>query len=149
MIRCWCATAIATTSLSLSAVVVADTPGSQVAQVLAAEDAYVAAEVARDKAALERLVDDRFVLNQSDGTTSDKAALIDAVLGMNMVGQTITERSVLLEGDVAIVFGTAELRFAPSQPGGEASSSLLRYTATYVRREGTWRMLALQMMKRT
>lgn len=140
MIRCWCATAIATTSLSLSAVVVADTPGGQVAQVLAAE-------VARDKAALDRLVDDRFVLNQSDGTTSDKAALIDAVLGMNMVGQTITERSVLLEGDVAIVFGTAELRFAPSQPGGEASSSLLRYTATYVKREGTWRMLALQMMK--
>jgi len=65
---------------------------------------------------------------------------------MNMVGQTITERSVLLEGELALVFGTSEIVIA--KPGQGESTSLLRYTATYVNREGQWRMLALQMQRR-
>jgi ketosteroid isomerase-like protein len=65
---------------------------------------------------------------------------------MNMVGQTIRERSVLVEGDVALVFGTADLRF--SNPGAGGSVSTLRYTSAYVKREGGWRMLALQMQQR-
>jgi len=63
-----------------------------------------------------------------------------------MVGQTLRERSVLIEGDIALVFGTAELRFAV--PGKEASVSTLRYTSTYVKRQGQWRMLALQMQQK-
>jgi hypothetical protein len=35
-----------------------------------------------------------------------------------------------------------------AKPGQQNSTSLLRYTATYVNREGQWRMLALQMQKR-
>ena len=61
-------------------------------RVLAAEDAYVAAELARDEVALRHLVDDRFVFNSAHGTTSDKEALIGGVLAMHMVGQTISER---------------------------------------------------------
>ena len=115
-------------------------------RVLAVEDAYVAAELARDGAALRRLVEDRFVFNAGDGTTSDKGALIESILAMPMVGQTISERSVLLEDHVALVFGTTELRFAaPGEPG---TTSQLRYTSTYVRREGAWRLLALQMQRR-
>ena len=53
-----------------------------------------------------------FVFNSNDGKTLDKAALISNVLGVNMVAQTISERTVLVEGDIAVVFGTAELRFA-------------------------------------
>lgn len=115
-------------------------------RVLAAEDEYVAAEVSRDEAALRRLVDDRFLFNTSRGTTTGKEDLIQGVLKMSMVGQTIKERSVLVEGEVALVFGTAELRFAPS--GKPESTSTLRYTATYVNRQGQWRLLALQMQQR-
>ena len=39
-------------------------------RVLAAEDEYVAAEVGHDEATLRRLVDDRFVLNSSNGFES-------------------------------------------------------------------------------
>jgi ketosteroid isomerase-like protein len=63
-----------------------------------------------------------------------------------MVGQTINERSVLIEGEVALVFGTAEIRFANS--GKPESTATLRYTATSVDRQGQWRMLALQMQHR-
>jgi len=114
--------------------------------VLAAEDEYVAAEVSRDEAALRRMVDDRFVFNSSNGRTSGKDELIAEVLKMAMIGQTIRERSVLIEGDIAIVFGTADLKFAG--PDSTESLSSQRYTSTYVNRQGQWRMLALQMQKR-
>jgi ketosteroid isomerase-like protein len=119
---------------------------SEEQRVLAAEDEYVAAEVSRDEEVLRRLVDDRFVFNTSDGTTWGKEQLIQSVLDMNMTGQTITERSVLIEDDIALVFGTAELRFGGAD--GEETVSTLRYTSTYVRRDAGWRMLALQMQKR-
>jgi ketosteroid isomerase-like protein len=114
--------------------------------VLAAEDDYVAAEVSRDEAVLRRMVDDRFVFNSSRGITTNKEELIQGVLNMAMVGQTVRERSVLVEGNIAFVFGTAELRFA--NPGKPESVSSLRYTATWVKRQGQWRMLALQMQQR-
>jgi len=115
-------------------------------RVLATEDEYVAAEVNRDEATLRRLIDDRFVFNSSRGTTSNKEQLIESILGMGMVAQTLRERSVLVEGDVAFVFGTADLRFAA--PGKPESASSMRYTSTYVKRQGQWRMLALQMQAR-
>lgn len=115
-------------------------------RVLATEDEYVAAELTRDEATLRRLVDDRFVYNSGKGTTSGKEELIKNVLGMAMTRQTLTERSVLMEGDVALIFGTTELRFAV--PGQEDSVSTLRYTSTWVERQGEWRMLALQMQPR-
>jgi ketosteroid isomerase-like protein len=119
---------------------------SEEQRVLAVEDDYVAAEISRDEATLRRIVDDRFVFNRANGTTTGKEDLIQAVLGMRMVGQAISERSVLLEGDTAIVFGTAELRLAV--PGKEDAISTLRYTATYVKRDRQWRMVALQMQPR-
>jgi ketosteroid isomerase-like protein len=115
-------------------------------EVLAAEDAYVAAEVARDEAALRRLIDDAFVYNAGTGTTSGKEALIQGVLSMNMIGQTIRERSVRVEGDFALVFGTADLRFG--RANGTESVNSLRYTSVYVKRNDAWRMLALQMQPR-
>ncbi len=116
---------------------------SEAQRVLETEDAYVAAELSRDEAALRRLVDDRFVFNSSGGETSGKEELIQGLLQMAMTSQEITERSVLVEDDVALVFGTTELRFA-STDGGERVSTL-RYTATYVKRAQDWRLLALQM----
>ena len=115
-------------------------------RVLALEDEYVAAEVRRDEEALRRLVDDRFVFNSNDGKTLDKAALIGNVLGMNMVAQTLSERTVLVDGDIAVVCGTAELRFAAA--GKADTASVLRYTSSYVKRGEQWRMLALHMAKR-
>ena len=115
-------------------------------RVLATEDEYVAAELGRNEVALRRLVDDRFQFNTSRGITTGKEELIQGLLKMNMVGQTIKERSVLIEGNIALMFGTAEIRFA--SPGKLESTSTLRCTATYSNRHGQWRMLALQMQQR-
>ena len=118
---------------------------SEEQRVLAVEDEYVAAEISRDEATLRRILDDRFVFNSNRGTTSGKAELIESVLSWRMTGQTITERTVLVDGDTAIVCGTTELSFASE--GKEDSKSRLRYTATYVRRQGEWRFIALHMAR--
>ncbi len=112
-------------------------------RVLAVEDEYVAAEIARDETTLRRILDDRFVFNANNGTTSGKAELIASILGWKMTGQTITERTVLVDGDTAVICGTTELNFASD--GGEDTKSLLRYTATYVKRQDEWRFIVLHM----
>ncbi len=117
------------------------------AQVLATEDAYVAAEIDGDEEALNSLVDEHFVYNSADGTTTGKKEFINSVISMNMLDQTISERSVIIEGDMGIICGTAELKL--QSPGEEPSLTELRYTSVYVRREKQWRMLALQMQSRT
>jgi ketosteroid isomerase-like protein len=119
---------------------------SEEQRVLAVEDQYVAAEVSRDEATLRRIVDDRFVFNSNSGTTSGKSELIENILSWKMTGQTISERTVMVDGDTAVTFGTAELRFASD--GKEDTKSLLRYTATYIKRQGEWRFLALHMAER-
>ncbi len=124
----------------------ADT-AAEARRVLAMEDAYVQAEIHSDEAALRRIVDDRFVFHASDGTTSGKEDLITMAVGWDMTGQTISERSVVVAGETAVIFGTTELRFA-SEGGGETVSRL-RYTATYTKEHGAWRFLALQMTRRT
>ena len=80
------------------------------------------------------------------GTTLGMDALIAGVLKTNLVGQTIRERTVHVEGSFAVVFGTADLRFGRAD-GTEAVNSL-RYTSVYVRRDEGWRMLAPQMQPR-
>ena len=114
--------------------------------VLAVEDEYIAAEVTRNEATLRQLIDDRFAFNSSKGTITGKEEFVQTILKMAMVGQKIRERTVLVEGDVAIIFGTTELRFAV--PGKEDAIQNLRYTSTYVKRQDRWRMLALQMQQR-
>ncbi|HEY7726934.1 MAG TPA: nuclear transport factor 2 family protein [Candidatus Eisenbacteria bacterium] len=121
-------------------------PSTEDRAVLATDDEWVRAELARDEAALRRILHDRFVFNSNAGRTSGREDLIRKIRTGDMKDQSITERSVLVDGDTAVVFGTAELRFGP--PGREETTSLLRYTATYVKRSGQWRALAVQMAKR-
>lgn len=137
-----------THSTALAQAMVADFSAEE-QRVLAIEDEYVVAEVNRDEAALRRILDDRFLWNRSNGSTTGKEDYIQNIMSdsFSLVGQTIRERSVLLHGDVAFVFGTADLRFA--RAGQPETMSSLRYTAAYVRHEGQWRMLVLQMQGRS
>jgi len=112
-------------------------------QVIATESDWVQAEVHRDAAVLERVLDDRFLVNSSTGKLSDKASVIADALAWKMISQTITDRTVLVDGDTAMVFGTANFRFAIEGKDDEVSAA--RYTTTYIKRDGRWRALALQM----
>jgi hypothetical protein len=115
-------------------------------QVLAVEDEWVNAEIKRDEATLRRVLDERFTLNHGNGTTTGKDEAIAGVLKWKLITETITERSVLVDGDTAIVFGTANFVFPAD--GADSGQSAARYTTVYVKRDGSWRALALHMSAR-
>lgn len=116
---------------------------SEEQQVIATETEWVEAEVKRDAAVLERVLDERFLINSSKGVPRSKASVIADVLVWTLVSETITDRTVLVDGDTAIVFGTANFRFAVE--GKDEATSAARYTTTYIKRDGRWRALALHM----
>jgi hypothetical protein len=116
-------------------------------RVLAAEDEYVSAEVSRDEAALRRLIDARFVRILNNGSTYGKDELIQGVLKLRMSRQSLRERLALVEGDFAVVIGTADVWFVhPDKPD---TLTTLRYSSTYIKREGQWRMLSLHLQQRS
>jgi len=123
------------------------TEQGEVQRVLAAEDEYVAAEVARDEPALRRLVDPRFIRVLSNGSTYGMEELIQGVLRLRMSRQSLRERSALVEGNFAVVIGTADIWFAQAE--GPDKLSTLRSSSTYIRRDGQWRMLSLHLAQRT
>ncbi len=89
------------------------------------------------------MLDDRFLVNSISGKLRDKPTVIADVLGWTMVAQTITDRTVVVDGDTAVLFGTANFRFAVEGKDDEVLAG--RYTTTCIRRDGKWRALALQM----
>ena len=115
--------------------------------VFAVEDAWVAAEIGHDEATLRPVIDDQLVFNGNNGQVSGKDAMIESVLGSEMIGQTITERTVLVDGDTAVIFGTTEFHYASSD--AEDTPSRVRYTTVYVKRDSHWRAVALQMAERS
>ena len=112
-------------------------------QVIATETEWVQAEIHRDASVLDRVLDDRFLFNSSTGHHGHKPTVIANMLHWNMRSQTITDRTVVVDGDTAIVFGTANFRFAVDGKDDDVSAG--RYTTTYIKRDGRWRALALQM----
>ena len=115
--------------------------------VIRAEGDWIHAEINNDEATLRHVIDDRFVFNSNDGSTSGKGDLIKSALDWNTTGQKITERTVLVDGDTAMIFGTTGLHFASTD--GEGTVSLLRYTTSYVKRGEQWRAVPLRMARRS
>ncbi|MBK8321530.1 MAG: nuclear transport factor 2 family protein [Betaproteobacteria bacterium] len=103
--------------------------------------------MAPDEPALRRLVDPRFIRVLSNGSTYGMEELIQGVLRLRMSRQSLRERSALVEGNFAVVIGTADIWFAQAEGPGKLST--LRSSSTYIKRDGQWRMLSLHLAQRT
>jgi ketosteroid isomerase-like protein len=117
-------------------------------QVLKLEDAWVVAEHNRDTAALRRILNDKFVVSFDAGKPVGKEALIQQVANSAVdptESQTLTERSVIIDGDTAIVTGIDTEH--GTRKNGAAYTAVARYTATYIRRNGNWSALAEHMAR--
>jgi ketosteroid isomerase-like protein len=115
-----------------------------VREVLKAEREQRDAYLRRDLAATERLVADEYVLTIQGGEVGGKAALM-AFLKEEPADPTLTldaeETQVRVDGDTAVVVGRrVERRKSPDN--GREGVAYARYTRTYVRRQGRWRLLA-------
>ncbi len=113
-------------------------PGAEV-ELRAANHARVQAQIAADRQALSRLIDEDFRYTGTDGVWLDRAAYLDAV-GERALPATTSYDDVRVQvfDDVALVHGT----LVSLQPNGAAART--RYTDVY-RRDQSWRLVSEQL----
>jgi hypothetical protein len=100
------------------------------AQLVALSDAWIDAEVQHDKAALERILDERFLATfSSSGKTIDRSAYIDWIMGADLKPFTVVNQVVDIHGDTALVI-------AVSEGGGT------KFTWIAVRKGGQWKVIS-------
>jgi ketosteroid isomerase-like protein len=127
---------------SLTATARAADSGDAKEQVMNVLRDWVKAENAHDAAALNRILDDKFITTSGSGAPHDKDYFIKALTKGKAdpaQSQSLTDESVVVEGDTAVVVGTDTFHMANhAKPDGLA----LRYTITFIRRDGRWLALA-------
>ena len=116
------------------------------ADLAAAAHAYDAAQVNGDRAALERLVADDYVLVNGAGQVQDKARLIaDYVApGFKLDPFTIEEPVEKVLGDTALLGGRVNMT---GTDGGQRFAVVVRFVDTWARRDGQWRVVYSQVTR--
>ncbi|KQZ30721.1 nuclear transport factor 2 family protein [Caulobacter sp. Root1472] len=116
------------------------------ADLAAAAHAYDAAQVNGDRAALERLVADDYVLVNGAGQVQDKAKLIaDYVApGFKLDPFTIEAPVEKVLGDTALLGGRVNMTGAD---GGQRFALVVRFVDTWAKRDGQWRVVYSQVTR--
>jgi hypothetical protein len=110
-------------------------------QLLDLEKQWAAAEDKYDPTVLRRILDERFVATFGADKTYDKEAFIKLFADDvdPTASQTLTYEAVIIDGDTAVLVGNDNARGTRE---GAAYTTVYKYTATYIRRQGRWRALA-------
>ena len=108
-----------------------------------AADAYDAAQVRSDKAALERLLADDYRLVNSAGQVETKAQFIaeQTAAGYRLEPFTVEEPYQRVIGASALLGGVATLK---GTDGGKAYSVRLRFLDVWQKRDGRWQVVFTQ-----
>jgi hypothetical protein len=107
---------------------------SQDSELIALNDAWIDAEVHHDKAALERILDDRFLVTLKSGETVNKTTFIDRILSMEIKPFVVVNEVMNIHGDAALVIST---------------SSTTKFTWIAVKKGGRWRVISETFSKIT
>jgi hypothetical protein len=122
-------------------------PAEAKQQVLDLEKEWAAAEVKHDAGTLRRILDDKFVASFGTKQPYDKEAFIKQIVSGDVdptESQTLTDETVIIDQDTAVVVGTDTVRGTES---GTAYTVVYRYTVTYIRRHGQWVALAEHLVE--
>lgn len=114
---------------------------------LAVADAFDRAQLTKDRAALERMVDDRLIFIQSNGERAGKKAFIDGwtAPGDRFDPAKLTDRvAIWLGPDTFMVTAKATLS---GISGGKRFSSSFWFTDTFRRTAGEWRVIHIQVTR--
>jgi ketosteroid isomerase-like protein len=120
------------------------TPGAD-QSLKAVEHQWMEAFKNRDKASLDRILDDQFIFTDAEGQVFNKTQYIDLVTRVIKVeSYSMDDVTVRVFGDTGIVTGRWTGRVTID---GKDASENVRYTDTFVRRAGRWRVVATQDTK--
>lgn len=109
------------------------------AQVLAVTQAWVEAENKHDAGALAGILDDKFISTYAANKPIGKDRFIKGITKGPVdptQSQSLTDETVVVDGDTAVIVGDDTFHSATKPP-----SAPLRFTITYVRRDGHWQAL--------
>ena len=99
------------------------------AELIALDDAWIDAEVSGDRAALERILHEDFLITYPGGRTVDRTTFIDGILRNGPAPFTVTHESIRVHGDTALIIDVSE-------NGG------LKFTWIAVKRDNQWRVIS-------
>jgi len=112
----------------------------------AAAHAYDEAQVHGDRAALERLVADDYVLVSSSGQVQAKGELIAGYTdpGFKLDPFTVRQPVEQVWGDGAVLGGVVDYK---GVDGGKPFNMPLRFADVWAKRGGTWRVIYTQVSR--
>lgn len=113
-------------------------------EIMEALNAWAAAVRDRDAKRLEAIFADDVIITTFDGKVRGKAEEMEAMKpNPNLRTSSVTNEDVGVKvfGDVGVVTALTRMKFVSN---GAESSFALRYTAVFVKRDGQWRIVALQ-----
>src|SRR5262252_3730109 len=111
----------------------------------AAEEQLAGALNNRDREALGKMLDEQFICTDYNGQAINKAQYIDAVLKIIRVDSfTLDEMTVRVFGDTGVVAGRWSGKMTVE---GKTSDFAVRFTDTFVKRLGQWRVVASQITR--
>ena len=107
-----------------------------------AERSWLEAFKSRDKAALLRILDDEFIFIDDEGQVFNKIQYIAAATtAIKVESYTLDDVVVRVFGDTGIVSGKVTARLTAE---GREASGVFRFTDTFLRRLGRWRVVSSQ-----
>jgi hypothetical protein len=102
---------------------------AQESELIALSDAWIEAEVRNDAEALERLLDERFMVTFASGRTMNRGEFIELVRAAEIRLFQVTNESILLHGDTAVVIGVN-------------SERTVKFTWIAVKKAQRWRVVS-------
>jgi ketosteroid isomerase-like protein len=137
------AAALAVLALLLLRSSTMNTPGSSEQEVEKLEREVGGAITRRDRAALDRLIADDFILTNPLGQVMTKEQAIDTVTSPDYALDSLVNEEIKIRvfGQVAVAtaLGTAKGRY-----NGQEVISQFRYLRVWVKRQGRWKAVAAQ-----
>ena len=94
-----------------------------------------------DIAALSAILDDQFIFTDDQGRVLNKAQYIDHVSQMKVESYTVEDTTVHVFGDTGVVTGRWSGKITVAD---KDDSEAVRYTDTFAKRLGRWRVVASQ-----
>lgn len=134
LVRCCLAVALLAAGLAVAA------PADDEREIRKVEAALCEALRTGDAAAIARLEDETYTLTNSKGEVTTRADdIADAKKGVRYDEFRNHEQTVRLYGDAAIVLGVTSVK---GSAAGKPFAADFRFTDTYVRRDGAWKIAA-------
>jgi ketosteroid isomerase-like protein len=114
-----------------------------VAEIETLEDRRWAAQIAEDTATLGELLADDLTYTHSNALVDTKATYLDNIVNrvFDYRSEKRTDTQILISGDAALVTGRVQFVVVA---GGRTVDLDARYTAVWLRRDGTWRFYCWQ-----